>query len=453
MKKNISSRDIFEAICYLKKEIWNTANVQLAIEEIKNRPEDTLYYWPAPHLESVDNFLGKVGILGYKTLITDPLSKLCNINPNFEDAPHKKPDSYLKFLFEYTLFIKSLTKWIETGQVLLLPDLAMWDYSAWKDLAKMNEHIFEEHKLEDTEVAKRLYKVGIFEQGVELLSENIRLRGQNSSLKSIQKTLGLEDKAKATELLEDLKSMSKQDREIEAAKFLAGEYSLSGEVLKDKIEEIKKRQAFKVDNYFDISKLKEGLIITPGMSLTMSLYIENELNAISVTDNLANKLSVELFSQAIKLDEEQVAKKEFTQSKIDLSVPFLIGLSPDFIAEKREDTIALRNFLSERWEQLRKLNKYDNYQSLVRQFNDSIKREYKNLGNDFDRIKKDAVFNFGESVLNDVLNGKIQQNFWLLTVVQSIASLFKGTISAYKSYDQKKYQLRKNPLFIFLNKD
>lgn len=52
--------------------------------------------------------------------MNDPLSRFANINPNFEDAPNKNPEAYLKFLIENSLLLISLSLWIETNQLVLL---------------------------------------------------------------------------------------------------------------------------------------------------------------------------------------------------------------------------------------------------------------------------------------------------------------------------------------------
>jgi len=86
----------------------------------KRTSEEILYYYPSSEPEPIDNFLEKAGILSYKVAMNDPLSRFANINPNFEDAPNKNPEAYLKFLIENSLLLISLSLWIETNQLVLL---------------------------------------------------------------------------------------------------------------------------------------------------------------------------------------------------------------------------------------------------------------------------------------------------------------------------------------------
>ena len=220
--KNFSTQDIYEAIYFLKDEIWNLNNVKYATSTLENQTnEEVLYYWPPESLEPIDTFLERAGILNYKVVISDPLSWLCSINPHSEHSYEKDPESYTETLLEGALFLISLKKWIETDQLLLLPDIHLWDYHAWIELGEINKEIMEAHNLTQTPLGKELFKIGSFEAGVDWAYTNMRLMQQNATPNDMKKWIGGLDDKKAIETFKILKSLPREEREKGAVNFMA----------------------------------------------------------------------------------------------------------------------------------------------------------------------------------------------------------------------------------------
>ncbi len=457
IRKTFSTTDLLDLIDFINKEIWHPKNIERVISTIKNQHSDELlYYWLPSELEPIDSFLERAGILNYKVVMSCPLSFIVGINPDYKDSPNKKPDLYLEFLFENALFLVSLNKWIETDQLLLLPHLPAWDYSTWKTLGKINKKIFEEEKIKDTEEMRKFERLGLFESGVRLVSGMLRSQQKHYNIDHVKRILSIEDKVEAERILKYMQSLSKYGRDIAAVHFLAKKCQIDEETFKDRLERLEKQQLFHAENYIDISKLDASMKIHRGMSLTMALYTSDKLKAIPITDQKLHKLACDLYAKAITFTDEYKERKEFIESKIELEVPFLTGLSPEFIKRQKNTgvTLKLRSYLDEKWEKIRKVSKIEDFKLAVKQLSDSVNYEYNVIKNDLKQIRKETIAEIGEVVIKSVgafAEGLITQRIWF-AITKSLTTLFGGGLAAYKSYDHKKYELKRNPLFIFLQK-
>lgn len=455
--KPFSTRDLFDLIVFINKEIWNPKNTERVISIIKKQHSDEiLYYWPPWELEPIDSFLERAGILNYKVVMSCPLSFIVGIDPNLEDSPTKQPDLYLEFLFENALFLISLSKWIETDQLLLLPELPVWDYKAWREIAEINKKIFEEEKIKDTEEMREFEKLGLFESGVRLGSRMLRSQQKYYNIDHVKRILSIEDEVEAEKILKHMQSLSKYDRDIAAVRFLAEKYQIDEETFKERLERLEKQQLFNAENYIDISKLDASMKIHHGMSLTMALYASDKLKAIPITDQKLHKLACDLFAKAITFTDEYKERKELIESKIELEAPFLTGLSPEFIKRQKNTGVALklRSYLDEKWEKIRKASKIEDFKLAVKQLSDSVSYDYNEIKNDFNQIRKEAIVEIGKVMIKSVgafAEGLIIQKIWF-AITKSLTTLFGGGLAVYKSYDHKKYELKRNPLFIFLQK-
>lgn len=456
VRKPFSTRDLFDLIVFIKEEIWNPKNTERVISIIKKQYSDEiLYYWPPWELEPIDSFLERAGILNYKVVISCPLSFIIGINPNHKDSPTKQPDLYLEFLFENALFLISLSKWVETDQLLILPNLPVWDYKAWIEIAKINEKIFQ-GEIKNTEEIREFKRLITFESGVRLVSGMLRSQQKHYTIDHVKKILGIEHEVEAEKILTNLKSLSKYDREIAAVHFLAKKYQIDEEIFKERLERLEKQQLFHAENYIDISKLDAGVHITRGMPLTMALYASDKLKAIPITDQKLHKLACDLYAKAITFTDEYKERKDLIESKIELEAPFLTGLSPEFIKRQKNTGVALklRSYLDEKWEKIRKASKIEDFKIAVKQLSDSVNYDYNEIKNDFKQIRKEAIVEIGEVMIKSVgafTEGLMTQNIWF-AIAKSLTTLFGGGLSLYKSYDHKKYELKRNPLFIFLQK-
>ena len=455
--KGISSRDIFEATEFIKNEIWNQKNVQTALSIVRDRTdEEILYYYPPSEPEPIDGFLEKAGILNYKVAITDPLSLFVNINPDFEDAPRKNPMAWLKILVENSLFLISLTPWVKTDQLILLPDIRLWDYKGWLELARMNKEVRIENDLKNSDIGREVKKIFALENAYRTLSAAQRLSQKHYKLDDIKRILEINDDHEAEKDLKTFKSMSKHERDLQALLYIAERYKVNETDLRDKIKRYKARQIFDIENYIDINDIKVNFDFTSGMNLNMPLYIGDKLNVIPITDQKLHKLTFDMFTQAISLKEEYKQQKELVESKIDLDLPFMKNFSPEFIAKQKAGGTAqkLKTLFDNKWVEIKTSASPVNYKLALQRFGEEIKTEYVNLSGQYEHIKQQALANAGKTITSTTsffVEGVMNHGMWY-AIGQSLVTLMGGAIITAKSYDKKKFELKRNPLFIFLEK-
>lgn len=455
--KGISSRDIFEATEYIKNEVWNQKNVQIALAIVRDRTsEEILYYYPPSEPEPIDGFLEKAGILNYKVAMTDPLSLFVNINPNFEDAPHKNPLAWSRVLVENSLLLISLAPWITTNQLILLPDLRLWDYKGWLELARMNKEVRIEYDLKNSDIGREVKKIFALENAYRILSAAQRSSQKHYKLDDIKKILGINDDQEAEKYLKTFKSMPKHERDLQALMYITERYGVNESDLRDKIERYKARQIFDIENYININGLDVSFDFTSGMNLNMPLYIGDKLNVIPITDHKLHKLTFDMFTQVISLKEEYKQNKELVESKIDLDLPFMKNFSPEFIAKQKESGAAqkLKKLLDNKWVEIKTSTSPMSYKLAMQNFSEEIKSDYKILTGQYEHLKQQALANIGKTITGTTgvfIEGVMNHSVWY-AIGQSLVTLMGGAIITAKSHDKKKFELKKNPLFIFLEK-
>ncbi|MBP6866621.1 MAG: hypothetical protein KBC12_03720 [Candidatus Pacebacteria bacterium] len=458
IKKDFSGQDILDSINFLKTEIWNSQNIAEVIDIIKNQKEgEIMYYWPPEENEPIDGFLERAGILDFKVAIDDPLSWLCGINPNWDDCPDNEPELYLRYLFENSLFLISLSKWIETGQLIMLPHLGLWDPTALFELGHINEAIHKDHNLDNTEVGKELYKYGAFEAGVSSLPEMMRLMQKNFTVENIKKSINGIDDDTALKVLNHFKSLPKEERDEQAIYIVAEMFNIEDEYVKERIERFKKQSLFHIENYFDISDIRGSISMRHSMPMIQALHIADKLNVIPITDYKLNKLTFDLFEQVLNLNNDYKNQKELVESKIEFEAPFISGLSPEFIMKQKKTGKAkeLKVFLSKKWNKIRESKNSKEYVNALSDFSDEVNFDFKGLLDNFGQIKREAIEDSLQVLAKTTgeFAGSAVESGVFMAVAKSIPVLFSGGIGAYKIYDSKKYELKKNPLFIFLEKN
>jgi hypothetical protein len=454
--KSFSVNDVYETIQFFKNQIWNQINVQKAID-IARRENNSgvLYYWQPEQLEPIDDFLGKLGVFDYKVAISDPLSWLCSTNPYSEHSPDRDPEAYIRMVLEHGLYLVGLAEWIETDQLLLLPDIHLWDYVSWVELGKLNEEIFNEYKLESSPIGKELFRISAFEKGVHSVMEMLRLLQNNSSIENIKRAIPSIDDEKAVKVLNYFKKLPKETRDIQAVKFLAEKYEIDNDGVEKKINLLKKQSIYDLENYIDISKLNRRISIMHSMPLTLALYMGDSLGMVPITDQKLNKMTFDLYAQVIKLTDDYKDKRELIESKVELQVPFIKNLSPKFVFEQKKSgaSYKLKDFLNNRWSKIKNEKNSTSFLSEVGDFSKSINSDYQNIKNELLQSRKELALKIGKSAITAggiFAEEAIRNDFWM-AAAKSIPILLGGSMKSYKEYNKEKFKLKKNPLFIFID--
>lgn len=455
--KTFQTKDVVDAIKFLRDEIWSPENTKKAIQLIKNREgEEILNYWKSGNLEPIDNFLGRAGILDYKILAFDSLSNILYTNPANENSVSQSPNSYVQFLLENALYLVSLADWIENGHLLLIPDITVWDYQAWLALSSLNQEIHTKYDLDNTPLGKERSKYTNFEVGIGSIIEMMRLTQNNATPDFFLKDHPNITEDQASQLHKYLRSLPKSKRDEIAVQVMGEMFDIEEKFIKEKIERLERENIFRLENYVDISKLNGSLLFTQSMPLTMAMHTANELNVIPITDQQTNKWTVDLFAQVIELPEEYKTRQELTESKIELEVPFIDNLSPEFVAKQKSAGASHRfkGYLDGKWKAIRNEDKLREYEKAINDFSKSVNGDYQALREDLGRARKGLMLDLGKTtVASGALFAEeiMTNNFWI-AIAKSIPVLFGGAIKDYKGYDAEKFKLKKNPLFIFLDR-
>lgn len=456
-QKGVASQTIFEISEFIRLEIWNQRNVQSVINALGQRTnEELLYYYPPSEPVPMDDFLERAGLLNYKVALTDPLCFLGYINPDFEDAPHKNPDAYLKHVVEYALLLISLVPWIETNQVILLPGIEQWDYKGWRELGEMNQVMSDNLKLQSGSIGKQIKKHFALENGYRLLSESIRIGQHHYKTDDIKKMFNISSDVEAEKELKLYKEIPKRTRDLEALKNIANNHGIDDATLRDRIERYEEHKIFDYENYVDLSTYDGGLHMATGMPMNMALHTGDKLNAIPITDSELNKLNFDLYTEHLSLSNEYKTQKELVESKVDLDLPFMKGFSPTFIAAQKQSGTAmkLKGLLDDKWKAVKDSSTATSYKSALQKFTEEINSDYKDLKKDYEHIKQQAFAKAGTTITaatEPLWDGTMQHSAWF-AVGKSLLVLLGGALTTAKSFDQKKFELKKNPLFIFLEK-
>lgn len=453
-KKGVSNQDIYDTLKFIIVEIWNQKNIHRLFNTFSTTNEKLFYYWPSSETIPIDSYLGKVGILDYKTIISDPISFICKINPNYEDAPNKKPYLYFEYVIENSLFLVSLSEWIEKGFLYIVPDLFYWDQVAYMQLGDINRQIRNVNNLQQTKEWETFSLLFKFEQGSRLLIDKQKYFYGNIEQEEIKKYFPDLSDSKVEKIAKDLKNTPKHKREIQIIKMFAEEKNIPDQIFKNRLKKWKKHYIYDVKNYFGEEISKESVKITKGLTLSSSLYVSNKFNAIPVTDDDVNRAAVQLFSKGIKLDDIKMKELEYAQSKISIEAPFFKNISPEFIEKYKSSEYPnkLNSYFENKWDMIRNLDNRKDFDKAIVEFNDLLRIEIADVRNDYLKAKTDARFTGYKEFIDKMYIGSIEQEFWSVAV-KSIAAIVRGLIAWRDDYDTRKYELKKNPLFIFLDKD
>jgi len=458
ISKPISTNDVFEAQQFIEKEIWNPKNIERAIGIIKNEKDGTvLHYWKTGVLEPVDDFIGRAGILDYTVIMADTLSTIAHTHPTNENSIQKDPESYVRIVVENALFLFSVSEWIQAGHLLMIPEIMVWDWNGWMEMSKLNEELHKDFDFDNTPLGQKYGKLLQFEAACVSIMEMQRLTQNNAQDDYFTKGssgISLEDSKKA---LQYLKGLPKRERDIASIKF-AGEYIGVDEYrVQKRIAQYEKQSVFHLDNYLDISKLTNSLMLYQSMPLTHALHISNTLDVIPITDKEVNKWTFDIYAQFIELSDEYKKRGELTESEVELKVAFIENLTSDFVKKHRTSGAAhkYKAFLDKRWEEIRNKKDSQDYVLAMNEFSKSVNGDYQLLKNDLEQAQKTLFRNLagtGITAGGALTEEVIRNDFWM-GIAKSIPILFAGALKSYTQYDSEAYVLKKNPLFIFLGKE
>src|SRR5258708_59978 len=457
VKNNVGSKKIFDAFIFLRKEIWSNENIKATIDQVSQSGSNKIVYSPPSYLSPIDDFLGKVGIMDHQILVLDPLSEFVSMDPNHKDSWYKDPASYLPYLFESSLLLFSIADWIEADLVRLVPHIQLWDYKGWVELADLNGEILDSKKLESTLQFERYSKVAEFEVTIKFFSEFLRFKQSNYSSADVKEYMNISEE-EAIKMAKQLQSIPKDKRDKIAIQIAAEQSKLdqNDPVYLDYLNRFPKHQIFDAENYLDISKLTDTLIISRGLTLTHGLHIGDRLGAVIATDDLVQKESFKLYTDAVSLSPEYAIQQELVKSKVDLNMPFLKGLKPDFIVKQKVDgnTTALKHYLDKEWQSIKGSQTPKGYLNALQQFENSIKSEYKGINADLKSAVQQALLTSAGGVAVSAkvfMSNIVEHDFWYAAAM-IIPTLFGGILTGVKGYQHIQTKLKKNPLFIFIKR-
>lgn len=133
---------VLEILSEIRENVWTEKKVGKALNFLQ-KPSTSNFqkvYYPGPILPMViDLFLNRIGLLGYRIIIDDPLSELAFAHRRAPYWPYIRSDEWISVAVSQALYMVSLESHIRAGKIFFIPPILAWSKELWFKLAEENE--------------------------------------------------------------------------------------------------------------------------------------------------------------------------------------------------------------------------------------------------------------------------------------------------------------------------